>query len=68
MGTWEHKNIARSPPTPNTPWGSSAGGRSLKIQREIKREVFTYRERKAKWNRGGGKGEDFSFVRSQGNL
>jgi hypothetical protein len=49
MGTWEHKNIARSPPL-----GIFCWGRSLKIQREIKREVFTYRERKAKWNRGGG--------------
>jgi hypothetical protein len=53
LGTREHKNIARSPPPLNS-LGIFFLGRSLKIQREIKREVFTYRERKAKRNRGGG--------------
>jgi hypothetical protein len=35
MGTWEHRNIGGS-----SVW-VAGGGRSLKIQREIKREVFT---------------------------
>ncbi len=40
MGTWERRNIARSPPLHNS-LGIFCWGRSLKIQREIKREVFT---------------------------
>jgi hypothetical protein len=40
MGTWEHRNIAGSPPLHNS-LGIFCWGRSLKIQREIKREVFT---------------------------
>jgi hypothetical protein len=38
MGTWERKNIAGSPPLHNS-IGIFCRGRSLKIQREIKREV-----------------------------
>jgi hypothetical protein len=40
MGTWECKNITGSPPPCNS-LGIFCWGRSLKIQREIKREVFT---------------------------
>ncbi len=40
MGTWEHRNIAGSPPPPHNSLGIFCRGRSLKIQRQIKREVF----------------------------
>jgi hypothetical protein len=39
MGTWEHRNIAGSPSLHNS-LGIFCWGRSLKIQREIEREVF----------------------------
>jgi len=40
MGTWEHRNIVGSSPPYNS-LGIFCWGRSLKIQKEIKREVFT---------------------------
>jgi hypothetical protein len=41
MGTWECGNIARSVP-PHNSIGIFCWGKSLKMQRKIKREVFTY--------------------------
>jgi hypothetical protein len=42
MGTWERRNTGGSLPPPHNSIGISCWRRSLKIQREIKREVFTH--------------------------
>jgi hypothetical protein len=41
MGTWERRDIAGSPPL-HSSLGIFCWGRSLKIQRDTKREVLTY--------------------------
>jgi hypothetical protein len=41
MGTWEHKNIGKTPPLHDS-LGIFYWGRSFKIQREIKKKVFMW--------------------------
>jgi hypothetical protein len=61
MGTWERRNIAGSPP-PHNSLGIFCWGRSFKIQREMKREVFlhinkcsSFQKEEMGWERGGSK-------------